>query len=629
MTFGDLLLGRRLRSEEQDAQQIGPIAGIPVLGLDALASAAYGPEAALTILLPLGAAAVSYIAPITAIIVGLLLIVFTSYRQTIAAYPNGGGSYAVAAENLGSTAGLVAAAALAVDYILNVAVAISAGVGAIVSAVPRLLPATLPLTLGILVFLTLVNLRGVREAGLLFMIPTYLFVICLAAVVIVGALHVLGANTRVASAAPAEPTVVHGVTAWLLVRAFASGCTAMTGIEAVSNGVPLFREPRVVNARRTLASIIIILAALLLGIALLASAYRIGATVPGAPGYESLLSLVVRAIAGRGAFYYLTMAAVLSVLCLSANTSFAGFPRLCRLLALDEYLPSEFAHQGRRLVYSRGVVVLALLAGVLLFAFRGITDRLIPLFAVGAFLAFTMSQSGMVAHWRRVGGEHATRGRTINLIGAMATGLTVLVVIVSKFREGAWITALAIPAFVALFRGIRRFHDRVDAQTEDVGAVDLGSPHDRLEPPIVVVPIKRFDRLAHQALRLAVTLSPDVQVLQVRAGEPNTHDLRDQWESLVDAPAHRAGVRPPSLVLVPSTFREVISPLVDYVRRLARANQGRYVAVVIPELVERRWYHLLLHSHRATLLKALLLLRGGSQVIVINTPWYVRDRDSR
>ncbi len=432
MSLKELLVGRALRSEAEQAEQIGPLAGVPVLGLDALASASYGPEAALTVLLGLGVAASSYIGEVALAIVVVLLLVFISYRQTIAAYPHGGGSFTVAKENLGPRAGLLAATALAIDYVLNVAVAISAGVGALVSAVPWLLPHTLSLCLVVLVGLTLVNLRGIRTAGLLFLLPTYLFVGCLGLTFVVGVAKTFlaGGHPVPPVPLPDAPATPAGAMPWLLLRAFASGCTALTGVEAVSNAVPIFRPPGVPNARRTLAAIVLILAAFVAGIGFLAGRYGIHATPPGEAGYQSVVSQLVAAVMGRGAFYFVTMGAVLAVLMLSANTSFADFPRVCRVLAEDEYLPAEFAHRGSRLVYSAGIVLLSVLAGGLLVAFGGITDRLIPLFAVGAFLAFTLSQLGMVAHWRRLGGPHARRSLALNTLGALATGVTLVIVVV-------------------------------------------------------------------------------------------------------------------------------------------------------------------------------------------------------
>ncbi|MFL5576032.1 MAG: APC family permease [Gemmatimonadaceae bacterium] len=625
MSLSEVLFGRPLRSEEQEAQKIGPLRGIPVLGLDALASASYGPEAALTILMAFGAAATGYIGPISAVVVAVLLVVFVSYRQTIAAYPNGGGAYTVASENLGPMPGLLAASALFLDYVLNVAVAISAGVGAVVSAAPALLPYTLPLCLATLALITVVNLRGVRESGLLFMLPTYAFLACLGATVLIGLTRTVLAGGHPAPVVapppphPATRTAAGVVGVWLLLRAFASGCTAMTGVESVSNAVPLFKAPAVKTAQRTLTVIIAALALLLAGIAFLARAYDVAATRPGEAGYQSIISQLVAAVAGRGAFYYVTIAAVVAVLCLSANTSFAGFPRLCRVLALDEYLPAEFAHPGRRLVYSAGIVVLAALAASLLVAFGGITDRLIPLFAVGAFLTFTLSQAGMVAHWRRVGGRGATRSRIVNAAGAVATGATLVVIVISKFTEGAWITVLIVPALVMFFHGVREQEGRIEREIDVDGPLQL----DRPPPPIVVVPIKRLNRVARKALRLAVSMSPDVQVVQVFAEDLAMDDLRRHWRESVESPLREAGFAPPELVLLQSPYREFFGPLLTHVRALADAHPRRYVGVVVPELVDRRWYHLLLPSHRPTLLKGLLLLRGGPRVIVISTPWYL------
>lgn len=622
----ELLLGRPLRTEEQQVERIGVLRGIPVLGLDALASSAYGPEAALTILLPAGALAPWYLRPISLAILVVLALVYLSYRQTIGAYPDGGGSYTVAGQNLGELPGLLAASALSIDYILNVAVAIAAGVGAIVSAVPPLLPFTLPVCLVILAFITLVNLRGVREAGLVFMAPTYLFVACLGGTVVLGCVKAL-----LAHGAPQPVVQPRGarfeagatvVSLWLLFRAFASGCTAMTGVEAVSNAVPIFREPRVRSAERTLTAIVGILACCLAGIAYLAGLYHIRATPPGAPGYESVLSQLVAAVGGRGVFYYVAVGSMVTVLALSANTSFADFPRLCRLLARDGYLPAEFAQLGRRLVYSEGIVVLATLSGLILIAFGGITDRLIPLFAVGAFLAFTMSQLGMVAHWRRQGRGH-THKVILNAAGALGTGITLLVITVSKFTEGAWITVLVIPALVALFLQVWRVQKRADRAVEEAGALVFGHP----KPPIVLVPLKRLDRVAQKGLRFAVSISSDVVAIHVRGpDEGMTDDLLDaQWEERVAKPARAAGFPPPGLVNLTSPYREFLEPLLKHVRQVAADHPERYVAVLVPELIERRWYHFLLRSHRSTFLKGLLLLRGGPQIVVINTPWYFRD----
>src|ERR1019366_3086883 len=401
MSLYEKIMGPSLATRDEASQKVGPLAGIPMLGLDALSSAAYGPEAALTVLLSIGVLSLNYVVPVTAIIIALLAIVYFSYRQTITAYPDGGGSYTVAKENLGQKFGLMAASSLILDYILNVSVGIAAGVGALISVVPFLHPYILPLCLVILGIITLVNLHGIRESGTAFIVPTYLFVGTLGAVIVIGVVKTLLSQGHpvAVEVPPSIPMATMGASLWLLLRCFANGCTAMTGVEAISNGITAFKQPAVRNAQITLTSVIFILGLLLAGIAFLCRAYGIGATDPDSDSYQSILSQLTAAVAGRGIFYYITMGSVIAIVCLSANTSFADFPRLCRLLALDNFLPASFAARGRRLVYSEGIVILALMSCVLLVAFGGITDRLIPLFAIGAFGAFTLSQAGMVVHW--------------------------------------------------------------------------------------------------------------------------------------------------------------------------------------------------------------------------------------
>jgi amino acid transporter len=624
MGLRELLIGRPLRSEEEQQEQIGPAAGIPVLGLDALGSAAYGPEAALTVLLPLGLAGTYYIGPITICIGALLFAVFLSYLQTIPAYPAGGGSYTVAKENLGPLAGLLAASALCLDYILNVAVAIAAGVGALVSALPSLLPHTLWICLGLLVVLTLVNLRGIRTTGLLFIIPTYVFVGTLLVTFGIGLARALsneGHPTPVVHLSPAAGTG-QLATVWLLVHAFASGCTALTGVEAVSNAVPVFRKPTVRNARRTLTSLVVILGVLLGGVAYLSRAYGVTATVPGAPGYESILSQLVAAVMGRGWFYYLTIFSVIAVLCLSANTSFADFPRVCRVLALDAYLPAEFAHRGSRLVYTSGIIVLSVLAGALLVVFQGVTDRLIPLFAVGAFGAFTASQIGMVVHWRR-SKEKRTGSLILNAVGAVATAATLIVIVAAKFREGAWMVLLVLPPVLIVFRRVRKYQTSVEQEIDSEGPLDL----QELPIPIVVIPIKRLDGVGRKALRLAMRMTPDVQVVQVLSEDIKTDNLEAEWAGTVAEPAKNNGYAPPRLIVIKSAYREFFGPFLDYLTRLARENPDRPIGVMVPELVEKRWYHFIFR-HRATLLKGLILMNGGPQIFIINTPWYVEKHSA-
>ena len=637
MSLTDTILGRSLASSEEGEQKIGVFAGVPSLGLDGLSSAAYGPEAALTILLPLGAVGLAYVGPITLVILALLAILYFSYRQTIAAYPNGGGSYTVARENLGVRFGLLAAAALMLDYVLNVAVGVSAGVGALISALPSLHKYTLGLCLGFLALITAINLRGAREAGLIFALPTYLFVGSLAVALVMGIVRTIsqGGHPHPVLAPPVLPAGAGAASLWLLLRAFASGCTAMTGVEAVSNGVTIFARPAVKNAEWTLTVIVGILALLLCGIAFLCHAYGIGAMDESRPDYQSVISLLLAAVAGRGVFYYVTLGSVLAVLVLSANTSYAGFPRLCRLVALDNYLPHAFALLGRRLVYTAGIVFLSGLAGLLLILFGGITDRLIPLFAVGAFLAFTLSQAGMVAHWRgqKDGGAKAGGALLVNGVGAVATAGALAVILAAKFTEGAWVTLLILPALLLIFGGVRRHYHRVSREIGRPCILDLS--HN--EPPVVIVPLGEWNVVSERALRFGMRLSPDVYGVYVRLPDANGKDeegekkadaLRRLWAEQVETPAQAAGVHPPHLEVLSSPYRKVTGPLTEYLERLKPEYPDRLFAVIIPELVETRWWEWLLHNHRATALKANLLLGGDPRIVVINVPWYLNPASS-
>jgi amino acid transporter len=619
MSLVDLLFGRPLASDEDRSQKIGLAEGIPIFGLDALGSAAYGPEAALTLLIPLGLAGTHFILPISGCIVLLLAIVFFSYRQTIEAYPSGGGSYIVASENLGTFAGLMAASALMIDYVLVVAVGIAAGIGALVSALPSWQPHTLRLCLIVLAIIAIVNLRGVREAGMIFMAPTYVFIVCLLGGIALGTFKAMvsGGHPVPLASHPKAPAPHESASMWLLLRAFSSGCTAMTGVEAVSNGVPAFREPQTHVARKTLTSIIAILMLLLAGIAYLCRAYGIVATEPGQPGYESILSQLIGSIAGKGWFYGITIASILAVLALQANTAFADFPRLCRAIAQHDYLPRPFANRGRRLVYSHGIYVLVILSAALLIFFGGVTDRLIPLFAVGAFLAFTFSQAGMVAHWKRKGGRHARHSILINGLGATVTGITVIVVIVSKFVEGAWITLLLIPAVLITMKSVRRHYDRFEKETDYPVPLAV----EDLSPPLVVVPIEQWNKVSQKALRMALTISSEIVAVHIETGEEE-NNLASHWEAYVLDPIRSAGFPEPRLVILDSPYRFVITPIVEFVLKLEAEHPGREIAVLVPEVVQKKWYQYLMHNQRGELLAALLLLKGNRRISIVNVPWY-------
>jgi len=621
MPFLDFLIGKPLPTSDERAERIGPSSGISIFGLDALSSAAYGPEAALTLLLPLGMAGIHNIVGISAAIILLLLIVFFSYRQTIEAYPNGGGSYTVASENLGAGAGLLAASALMIDYVLTAAVGISAGVGALISAVPSLHAHTLGLCLAILAVLTVVNLRGVRDTGLIILVPTYLFLIMLFAMIALGVYHtvVSGGHPHPIIAPSQLPKATEVLSFWLLLKVFSSGCTAMTGVEAVSNGAMAFREPRPVNAKRTLSIIIVALVVLLAGIAFLCRSYGIGATDPSSSQYQSVLSQMLGAIEGRGFFYYVSMASILLVLALSANTAFADFPRLTRSIALNSYLPRVFTLRGRRLLYSWGVYVLVALTGTLLAIFGGVTDRLIPLYAIGAFLAFTLSQSGMVMHWRTHGGPGAGFKMAVNGIGAVATGITTLVVLVTKFTTGAWITALLIPTMILLMALVHRHYSRV---THEI-ASDTPLSLQGVQMPRVILPMDRWSRISEKGLRFAFAISDEIQAVHIRVEGDEKVTICDEWEAMVAAPLRTAGKTVPELVILDSPYRFVLLPMVQYILEQEKQLTDRHIAVLVPELVVKHWYENILHNQRANLLRLVLTLRGNQRIYIVTIPWYL------
>jgi hypothetical protein len=431
---------------------------------------------------------------------------------------------------------------------------------------------------------------------------------------------------------PALAPASAAVSVWLLLRAFASGCTAMTGVEAVSNGVNAFGEPRIRHAHGTLAGIVAILALLLLGIAHLAQAYGIMAMDQNEAGYQSVLSQLVGAVCGRDWLYYVTIASILAVLCLSANTSFVDFPRLCHLVAEDGFLPRPFAVPGRRLVYSAGILFLALGAGGLLIAFGGITDRLIPLFAVGAFLSFTLSQAGMAAHWWRALGKGGRTNRIklcINGFGAVATGIALAVILAAKFLEGAWLTVVVIPCTIALLLLVRRYYDEIDRQVLTGDAcIELGDH----QAPVVLVPIKRWDRLARKAVEYAMRISSDVRVLHVTELEgPDAENregrLRNEWKGCVEEPARRVGLKPPRLEFVASEFRSITAPVLRAIQAINRRWPGRPVTVILPELVEGRWWGYAMHANRERRLRTRQLRAGGQNVVVSSVPWQLRPKD--
>jgi amino acid transporter len=632
VSFFDVLFGKPLASSDAHAEQIGVAAGIPIFGLDGLTSAAYGPEAAMALLVPLGFWGVQhYLLPIFAYILSLLTILYLSYRQTIEAYPNGGGSFTVASENLGDKAGLFAAAALMIDYILTAAVGISAGVTALVSAFsqsrfgPILHHYQLAMCLLILCAIAIVNMRGVKETGAVFMLPTFLFVGTLLATIGVGLYHTLmshGHPTALAPPPPPDMSKLEHLSGWLLVflllKAFSNGCAAMTGVEAVSNGVTAFKEPRSTNANRALTVIIGILIVLLFGLSYVARAYGVTAMDSDATNYQSVLSIETAAVFGRGWFYFLSMGSVLAALSFSANTAFADFPRMARAIALKDYLPHVFILKGRRLLFSHGIYALTGFTALILIIFNGVTDALIPLYAIGAFLAFTLSQAGMVRHWHKtLDAKHRHLKMFINGLGAVATGISLIIILTTKFIHGAWVTALLVPLLILMMTGIRRHYIRVKGETDDPTPLRLTG----LEAPIVVIPMARWDKITEKAMRFGMLMSPVVKVIHVDSDD--TDSLGAVWAEMVIKPVREHNVAEPELVTVKSNYRTILSPLMDYVLKLEDENPGRKIAVLLPELVVQHWWENLLHNQRVQLLKVLLLLKGNQRIVVVNIPWYL------
>ena len=626
MKLFDVLFGRPLASNEEHSEHIGVAAGIPIFGLDGLTSAAYGPEQAMWLLLPLGLYGVQhYLLPIFGFILTLLVILYFSYRQTIEAYPNGGGSFTVASENLGDKAGLLAAAALMIDYILTAAVGISAGVTALTSAFPQLHSHQLLLCLVILAGIAIINMRGVKETGAVFMLPTLLFVGTLLLTVGVGVYQTVvthGHPIALAVPPPVDTSKLETFTPWLLLflllKAFSSGCAAMTGVEAVSNGVTAFKEPRSENANRTLTVIIAILIILLAGLSYVARSYGVTAMDPDVANYQSVLSIEVAAVFGRAWFYFLTMGAVLAALSFSANTAFADFPRMARAIAGQDYLPHVFLLRGRRLLFSHGIYALTGFTAVILIIFDGVTDRLIPLYAIGAFLAFTLSQAGMVKHWHKtLDAPHRHVKMFVNGLGAVATGITLIVVLLSKFMAGAWVTAILVPLMIVLMMGVKRHYTRVRAETIDPTPLRLTG----LEPPIVVIPMASWDKITEKAMRFGMLMSPLVKVVHVDSDDSDS--LGKVWEQMVLVPVREHNMVEPELVTVNSTYRTILSPLMDYILQLEEENPGRKIAVLLPELVVKHWWENLLHGQRVQLLKLLLLLKGNQRIVVVNIPWYL------
>ncbi|HEX3178682.1 MAG TPA: APC family permease [Methylomirabilota bacterium] len=599
-----MLVGTPLPTAQFRHERLGKATGLAVFASDALSSVAYATEEILLVLILAGTAALSYSLPIGLAIAALVAIVTTSYRQTIIAYPQGGGAYIVAKDNLGTVAGLVAGGALLIDYVLTVAVSVAAGIAAVTSAVPALFPYRVTLCVLAVLAVAVANLRGVRESGRLFAVPTYLFIFSILGLIVYGS---FGAIFHFISEAPypEHQPGLEGVGLFLILRAFASGCAALTGVEAVSNGVQAFKGPEAHNARAVMTWLGSILIVLFLGITYLAYDFGIRPTE-----HETVVSQLARHVFGSGGFYYEIQAVTMLILLLAANTSYADFPRLASLLAKDRFVARQFANQGDRGVFSNGIIILSALAVTLLIAFGGDTNALIPLYAVGVFVSFTLSQSGMVVHWftTRLPGW---RWRAwVNGLGAATTALVMLTIAATKFVHGAWIVVILIPVLVAVFLTVHRHYDDVARQLSLDGAAP---PVDAPISNTVLVLVGDLHRGVLDALKYARSISPSPKALYVEVDADRTRRLEERWGAW--------GLGTP-LIVLHSPYRSLLKPFLEYVDHLlAVGGKEQYVTIILPEFVPARWWQHLLHNQTALLIKGAMLFRR--RVIVADVPYHL------
>lgn len=597
MSFRDIksfFVGKPLETAALIHQRLPKWKALAVFSSDALSSVAYATQEVLIPLSLVSVAAMSWSLPIGLAIAVLLVIVSSSYWQTIRCYPGGGGAYIVARENLGTFPGLICGAALLIDYVLTAAVSVAAGVEAITSAFPHLFEFRVVLGCLAIGFVTLVNLRGLRESGNIFALPTYIFIISVFLMLMFGFGQFL-TGTAVAKA-PILHETYPSLSLFLILRAFASGCAALTGIEAISDGVPAFSEPSSRNARVTLAWMVFLLASMFVGVTSLAHLHMIVPTET-----ETVISQLARLTFGEGLFYYVIQFATALILFLAANTSFADFPRVCSFLAKDRFMPRQLASLGDRLVFSKGILLLGVFAGLLLVIFDGMTHHLIPLYAVGVFISFTLSQSGMVLYHLRRREPRWQIAIVFSTLGALATFVVLLVISFTKFMSGAWIIILLIPTLVLWFRATREHYRKAAAQLALAHDIDFSKPLKH----VVVIPISGLHQGAIDALKYARSISNDVRVVYVELDEASTERLRQMWDKL------NTGLK---LVVLPSPFRSVVQPILDYVRLVDEEDHEDMLTVVIPEFVTAKWWERIYHNQTAFLIRAALAREAGKVV---------------
>jgi len=609
--FGRLkrvLIGHPLTTSSAVHERLTKIKALAVLSSDALSSVAYASEEILRILILAGLGALSLSLPIGGAIVALLLIVGVSYRQTIKAYPHGGGSYIVAKDNLGDTPALIAGSALLIDYILTVAVSISAAVAAMVSAVPEIHDHLVATGIGLIVLVTVLNLRGIRESGSIFAVPTYLFLVGIAVMIVFGFVRNAIGGFEVHEPDREALIGTSSVGVFLILRAFASGCAALTGVEAISDGVPAFKPPEWKNARTTLTWMIAMLAVMFVGITFLARQYGAVPLPQEDDGYETVVSQIARGVfGGTNAAYYYLQFATMAILVLAANTAYSDFPRLSYFMARDKFMPSQFTFRGDRLAYTTGIVTLGVLSITVLAIFGGATERLIPLYALGVFTSFTLSQLGMVVRWQKRKEPGWRQGRIINAVGATATAIVAMVVGITKFTHGAWIVVVLIPLLIVLLRGI---HNHYTQASRELMALTPTRSEDI--DHLVVVPIASINRVARQTLAYARSISQNVTAIHISDEEGEIEHTQEQWTALAtDVP----------LVIIESPYRSLVGPFMRYLDEIQKQAPNTTLTVVLPEYVPKHWWEQMLHNQTAFRLKAALLFRPGT--VVISVPYHL------
>jgi amino acid transporter len=602
------MIGRPLKSSEAQHGEITPLEGLPALSLDALTSVAYGPEAIVLVLGTAGVAALHLVLPITIAIVLLLALLVTSYRQVIDGYPHGGGAYAVSRANLGLGASQVAAASLIVDYTLTVAVSIAAGVAALTSAFPALAGATVPLCLAELALLTVLNLRGLGETARAFLLPTFLFIVGLLLVIAIGLVHPLDPHLALTGTSEAAKVNLAPVGVLLILKAFSAGCSALTGVEAIANGVPLFRQPRQKRAKQTELLLGVLLGVMLLGLAILVRKFDVGPR-----SGQTVLSQVMSYSVGRGALYYVVSLSITVVLGLAANTSFGGLPVLASLLSRDHYLPHAFALRGDRLVFSKGIWALAGGAGILLLVVRGNTNSLIPLFAIGVFIGFTLAQTGMVVHWRKERPPNWMAKATLNGVGAVVTAAATVIFLISKFTEGAWVVVVVVPLLILMFHRIRAYYARL-GEVLGIGSIP---PAPRTGRVLVVVPVNGVTRLTSFVMSEALSLADDVIALAVTFSDEveREAELERSWA------AWDPGVR---LVTLRSQYHSVARPILRFINAFEHREHGYdHIVVLIPVIQPDRWYQRAFHNQLDLVLSS--ALRDRPELAVARLPVTMRQ----